>query len=57
MPEPDSITVGAILDTWSNDPWTNGIQSVQLEIVHDPGENVNPLLRVCMSVEAKVRVR
>jgi hypothetical protein len=26
MPEPDSIPVGAILDTWSNDPWTNGLQ-------------------------------
>ena len=26
MPEPDSIPVGAILDNWSNDPWTNGMQ-------------------------------
>jgi hypothetical protein len=26
MPEPDSIPVGAILATWSNDPWTNGVQ-------------------------------
>jgi hypothetical protein len=26
VPESDSISVGAILDTWSNDPWTNGLQ-------------------------------
>jgi hypothetical protein len=26
MPEPDSIPVGAILDTRSNDPWANGVQ-------------------------------
>ena len=26
MPEPDSIPTGAILDTWSQDPWTNGVQ-------------------------------
>jgi hypothetical protein len=26
MPEQDSIPVGAILDTWSNDPCTNGVQ-------------------------------
>jgi hypothetical protein len=26
MPEQDAIPVGAILDTWSNDPWTNGVQ-------------------------------
>jgi hypothetical protein len=25
VPERDSIPVGAILDTWSNDPWTNGL--------------------------------
>jgi hypothetical protein len=26
MPEQDSMPVGAILDTWSDDPWTNGVQ-------------------------------
>ena len=26
MPERDSIPAGAILDTWSNDPWKNGLQ-------------------------------
>jgi hypothetical protein len=26
MPEQDSIPAGAILDAWSNDPWTNGLQ-------------------------------
>ena len=26
MPEQDFIPVGAILDTWSDDPWTNGVQ-------------------------------
>ena len=26
MPEQDTIPGGAILDTWSNDPWTNGVQ-------------------------------
>lgn len=26
MPEQDTVPVGAILDTWSNDPWTNGVQ-------------------------------
>jgi hypothetical protein len=26
VPEPDPIPNGAILDTWSQDPWTNGVQ-------------------------------
>jgi hypothetical protein len=26
-----SIPAGAILDTWSNDPWTNGVQIEQME--------------------------
>jgi len=26
MPNPNSIPAGANLDTWSNDPWTNGVQ-------------------------------
>jgi hypothetical protein len=26
MPEQDLIPAGAILDTWSGDPWTNGVQ-------------------------------
>jgi hypothetical protein len=29
--EQDSVPVGAILDTWSNDPWTNGVQIDRLE--------------------------
>jgi hypothetical protein len=31
MTEQDSIPVGAILDTWSNAPWTNGVQIEHLE--------------------------
>jgi hypothetical protein len=31
MPEQDSIPVGAILDTWSEDPWTNGVQVDRME--------------------------
>src|SRR5579863_6343586 len=26
MPEQEPIPAGAILDTWSNDPWANGLQ-------------------------------
>jgi len=25
------VPAGAILDTWSNDPWTNGVQIEQME--------------------------
>ena len=57
MPEPDSISVGAILDTWSNNPWTNGAKSVPVKIMLNFDENEDQLLRVGMSVQPKVWVR
>jgi multidrug resistance efflux pump len=57
MPEQNSIPVGTILDTWSNDAWTNDVQSVQVKILLDPSENQDHLLRMDMSFEPRVRVR
>jgi hypothetical protein len=52
-----SIPVGAILDTWSNDPGTNGLQSVPVKIVLDWGEIEDQLLRVSMPVGPKMWMR
>ena len=57
MPEPDSISVGAILDTWSNAPWTNGVKSVPVKIMLDLDGNEDQLLFVGMWVQPKVWVR
>ena len=31
MQEQDSVPAGAILDNWSKDPWTNGVQVDRME--------------------------
>jgi hypothetical protein len=31
VPDQDTIPIGAILDTWSEDPWTNGVQVDRME--------------------------
>jgi hypothetical protein len=31
LQEQDSIPAGAVLDKWSEDPWTNGVQVDRME--------------------------
>ena len=57
MPEPDSVPVGAIPDTWPNGAWTNGLQSVPVKIVSKFGKDEDQLLRASMPGQPKVWVR
>jgi multidrug resistance efflux pump len=57
MREPYSISAEGILDTWSNDPWTNGVQTIPVKIVLDFNEDEDELFRVGISVHPKVWAR